>query len=122
MSSTTENGGTISPAQPGLWTFTASHYSFIQVTSATPRPEVAIRPDTPVVDIMNMYGPVFQAQAGTYAVTGNVITLKPMVAKSPALTASGTPQPYSWKLAGQTLQLTGPTGPGAKTYVLHREE
>lgn len=121
-SSTTENGGTISPAQPGLWTFTASHYSFVQVTSATPRPEVAIRPDTPIVDVMNMFGPVFQAQAGTYTVAGNALTLRPMVAKSPALTTSGTPQPYTWKLAGTTLQLTGPIGPGARTYTLTRAE
>ena len=52
------------------------------------------------------WGP-FVGEAGTYDLTdGNLITMRPIVAKDPAATALESFTTYSYKLAGDTLWVT----------------
>lgn len=111
----------INPAQPGLYIFTGTHYSITQVTSPAPRPPVQATPAARLEDVIAVYVRGFQAQAGSYTVTGSVITLEPIVAKNPTLMQPGFEQKYSWRITGGALYLTGPEG-GAASYRLERVE
>lgn len=122
QSSTTAEGKAIRPAQPGLFIFTGKYYSLIQVTTATPRPDVKATPDTRVEDLMRVYGPAFQAQSGNYVSTDRVIVLHPLVAKSPVLMTPGFQQSYTFKVDGTTLYLSGPGTTAPTNYVLQRVE
>ena len=49
------------------------------------------------------WGP-FVGEAGAYEITGNMITLRPLVAKNPA--AEGSSIVYSYKLEGDALEVS----------------
>jgi hypothetical protein len=49
----------------------------------------------------------FVGEAGTYEVTdGNLITMRPIVAKNPAVMRPGSVITYSYKLDGDTMWVT----------------
>src|SRR5207248_1500342 len=48
----------------------------------------------------------FVAEAGTYEITDNLLTLRPTVSKNPAAMAPGVSMVYSYKLEGNALTLT----------------
>ena len=52
-----------------------------------------------------MWGP-FVAEAGTYEVSGGMLTVHPLASKSPAAMAAGAFIVYSYKLDGDTLSIT----------------
>jgi hypothetical protein len=56
-------------------------------------------------DLRSAWGP-FYAEAGTYEITGNVITLRPIVAKSPAAMTPEAFTAWSFTLDGNTLRVT----------------
>ena len=51
------------------------------------------------------WGP-FAAEAGTYEITGNLITMRPVAAKNPAAMAPGAFTTWSYRLEGNTLWVT----------------
>jgi hypothetical protein len=99
--------GTQTNLQPGLMIFTARHYSRTTDTATTPRPTT---PDaTPgkatVEELQARWGP-FQANAGTYELSGNTLTLRLMVSKDPATQRGGTFARLTVKIDGDRLWLT----------------
>jgi hypothetical protein len=46
------------------------------------------------------------ANAGTYDVSGDLITIHPLVAKSPAVMKPGANEVYRFRIEGRTLTLT----------------
>ena len=46
------------------------------------------------------------AEAGTYDVTGNVVTLRPLAAKNPGAMAPGAYSTWSFTVEGNTLRAT----------------
>lgn len=93
---------TIKP-QPNLAFFTAKHYSRTSVSAEGPRPVLADPAKATADELRATWGP-FVAEAGTYEIKGNLITMRPVVAKNPA--AVGPPIIYSYKFEGDALQVT----------------
>ena len=73
--------------RPNLLVFTARHYSQIHLNAEGP-------------------SPVFAGDAGSYEVRDGVITMRPVVAKSPSAMAPGAFTTYSYRLDGNTLWVT----------------
>ena len=108
------NGRTIANTQPNLIILTAKHYSRVEIHTETPRPILADVGKATADDLRAAWGP-FVAEAGTYEVTGgDLITMRPIVAKNPAAMVRGAYRTYTYKLAGDTLLITArgsETGP-----------
>jgi hypothetical protein len=96
----------ISQIQPNLTILTARHYSRIEVQAERPRPIATDVTTASADELRAVWGP-FYGEAGTYGLTnGNMITLRPIVAKNPAAMAAESFSTYSYKLAGNTLWVT----------------
>ena len=108
VTTTGPNAATISSPQPGLYIFTARHYSFNRVTSAKARAQLKDPAKVTEAEALAIFGP-FQGQAGTYEVAGTNLTVRPLTAKNPEVMASGAFTTYSLKLDGNTLTLTNRT-------------
>jgi hypothetical protein len=89
---------------PYLTIFTAKHYSRTEVQSDGPRPIIADAAKASADELRSVWGPVV-CEAGTYEVSGNTITMHPMVSKSPAAMASGAFIVSSFKIEGDTLTI-----------------
>jgi hypothetical protein len=106
---------TITVPRPGPYVtiFTAKHYSRTEVQSEGPRqilPDIA---KATADELRAVWGPVV-AEAGTYEVSGDTLTVHPTASKSPAAMAAGAFIVYSYKLDGDTLSITqvrNQTGP-----------
>lgn len=96
---------TIPEPRPNLTMITARHYSRMQVEAEGARPAVADMTKASADGLRAAWGP-FYAEAGTYEITGNVITLRPIVAKNPAGMAPGAFTASSFTLDGKTLRVT----------------
>ena len=98
------NAKKVTSPQPGLRIYTRQHYSLTTVTSDKPRPEL---PEKGATDkqLADAFGP-FAANAGTYEIKGNEITLKPVIAKNPAVMRAGNFLVGTFKLEGNTLWIT----------------
>lgn len=90
--------------RPNLTIITARHYSRIQVEAET-RPALADVTKTSADELRAAWGP-FTGEAGTYATDGNLITMRPSVAKNPAAMAPGAFSIWSYKLEGDRLWVT----------------
>ena len=95
---------TIKPG-PNLTIFSAGHYSRIDVQTDKPRPVLANPSTASAEELRESWGPLV-AESGTYELSDNLITLKPVVSKNPAAMASGVSIVYTYKLEGDTLTLT----------------
>ena|SRR5687768_11408512 len=98
--------GTHTDVQPGVLIFTAKHYSVINDTGGKPRPKTPfkVQGKPTAEEMQTQWGP-FQANAGTYELTGTSLTLRPIVAKNPALQGGGVSR-YNVKHDGNNLWLT----------------
>jgi hypothetical protein len=98
--------GTQTNLQPGLMIFTARHYSRTTDTATTPRPTTpeAIPTKVTVEELQARWGP-FQANAGTYELSGSTLTLRLIVSKDPA-GQRGTFARLTVKMDGNRLWLT----------------
>src|SRR4051812_37637130 len=96
---------TIPQPRPNLTILTARHYSQIHDDAERPRPVPADVTKASADELRALWGP-FAGDAGTYQVTGNVITMRPVVAKNPAAMAPGAFISYSYTLDGDTLRVT----------------
>jgi hypothetical protein len=104
--------------QPGLYLFTKRHYSVILVrgTQARTEPPAAKDPaqltDTEKIARFEAWR-TFAANAGTYEVKGNTLSMKPIVAKSPAVMDPSTPRgDTSFTLKGNTLTIVQKSADG----------
>ena len=96
---------TVPEPRPNLTTITARHYSRVQVEAEGARPAVADVTKATADDLRAAWGP-FYAEAGTYEVTGNMITLRPVAAKNPAAMTPGAFTTWSFTLESNTLRVT----------------
>jgi hypothetical protein len=95
---------TIAEPRPYLTIITARHYSRTEVQSDGPRPVIADVAKATADELRTTWGP-FVGEAGTYEVSGNVVTMHPLASKSPAAMAPGAFIVSTYKMDGNTLWL-----------------
>ena len=87
----------------GIFIFTAKHYSMM---AASPeRPEISDLSNATADDVRALYGPMI-GNAGAYEISGNQVTIRPVVAKIPAVMKPGAYEVYEFRIEGITLTLT----------------
>ena len=92
--------------RPNLTIITARHYSRVEVQADGPRPILANAATASADELRATWGP-FVSEAGTYELTaGNVVTMRPIASKNPAVMGPGVFIAYAYKLDGDTLSLT----------------
>jgi len=91
--------------RPNLTVITAKYYSRVQVEAMGARPAVADAAKATADELRAAWGP-FYAEAGTYEVSGNLITMRPVAAKNPAAMAPGAFTTWSYSLENNTLVVT----------------
>ena len=96
---------TITPDQPSLDVITAKHYSRVEIHGPGPRPNVTDATKATADELRQAWGPVI-AEAGSYEVQGNVIRMRPVVAKNQSAMAPGVVLENTYRLAGDTLWMT----------------
>jgi len=93
-------GGT---AAAGLYVFTpGNHYSIMFATKD--RPQIDDTNKASADELRAMWGPM-AANAGTYEVSGNLVTIRPIVAKIPIVMVPGANEVYAFSVDGKTLSL-----------------
>ena len=126
VKTTGTSGQTTKFTQPNMYLFTKGHYSIIRVEGDKPRStdDATKMTSDQLVDV---YVRSFVANAGTYEMKGDTLTMKVMIAKSPTFMQPGHWISYSVKLTGDKLTLTsiateeGPTKEPS-TFTLTRVE
>lgn len=88
--------------QAGLYLFTATHYSMLAAT--TDRPDIADTSNATADELRAIWGPLL-ANAGNYDISGDLITIRPIVAKIPVVMKAGANEVYRFHLEGKTLTL-----------------
>ena len=102
-----QNVTTNTAPQPGLYIFTAHHYSLVRVQADKPRPELPQDQTTAAAaDLLAVLGSAFQANSGMYEAAGGILTTRPIVAKDPVGMRSGSINTISYKIDASTLWLT----------------
>jgi hypothetical protein len=97
---------TISFAErPNLTIITDKHYSRVEVQADGPRPVLPDVAKASADELRAVWGP-FVAEAGTYELTPDVITMRPIASKNPLVMGPGVFITYSYKLDADTLVLT----------------
>jgi hypothetical protein len=95
----------LDPGQSGqaaLYLFTLTRYSM--VLASTDRPDVADMSKAAADELRAVWGPLL-ANAGTYEVSGDLITIHPLVAKHPVVMRPGANEVYRFRIEGKTLTL-----------------
>ncbi|MEP6496274.1 MAG: hypothetical protein ABJF01_26640 [bacterium] len=88
-----------------LTILTATHYSRVEVHAEGARPTLSNPASASAEELRAAWGPLV-SEAGSYEVTGNVITLRPIVAKNPDGMVSGAFTSHTFRLQGDTLWVT----------------
>jgi hypothetical protein len=96
---------TIPEPRPNLTILTAKHYSRVEIHAEGPRPMLSDVTKASADELRAAWGP-FVGEAGTYEVSGNLITMRPIVAKNPAAMAPGAFTTWTYELTGETLRVT----------------
>ena len=99
--------GTQKDVQPGLLIITAKHYSRTTDTAVQPRPttDPALAGKPTIDELQARWGP-FAANAGTYELAGDTLTLRAFVSKEPRDQTPGGFARLRVKLEGEILSLT----------------
>ena len=118
---------TMKVTQPSVYIFTKKYYSKIYIGSDKPRPLLDDYTKATQEQLLSIFVDGFDANAGTYEVKADKLTLHPIVAKSPLDMKEGSWTSYSMKISGDTITLTPENsnfGPSKKpiTYKLTRVE
>src|SRR5215813_14536211 len=87
----------------GIFIFSAKHYSMM--AASTERPEITDLSKATADEVRALYGPMI-GNAGAYEVSANQVTIRPVVAKIPAVMKPGAYEVYEFKIDGNTLTLT----------------
>ena len=93
---------TVTAPQQYLTIITAKHYSRTEVQADGPRAIIADVSKATADELRAVWGP-FVAEAGTFEVSGNTMTMHPQASKSPAAMVPGAFIVNSYKLDGNTL-------------------
>lgn len=99
------NAKTIRDPQPGLLIFTGTHYSLLIITSDHARSGLPNRDKSTARELLEVWGPL-TAASGTYEISQDTLTTRPMVAKNPEVMAPGNIQVNTFKVQGKTLTIT----------------
>jgi hypothetical protein len=104
--------------KPGatLAIFHGRHYSRVEVHAEQPRAILDNPAAASADELRAVWGPFF-AEAGTFDVSGDVITMHASVAKNPAAMQQGASIVYTYRREGDRLTLTQigtPAGPAAQ--------
>ena len=92
--------------RPNLTIITGRHYSRVEVQADGPRAILADPAKASADELRAVWGP-FVAESGTYEVAdGNLITMRPIASKNPAVMGPGVFIAYTYTLEGDTLSLT----------------
>ncbi len=108
MTTTGPNASTYR-AQPGLYIFTANHYSITMVTGDAPRKDPADQAKATADELREVLR--FAANAGTYEIKGGDLIRHSTVALGVWVMAPGATWISSYKLEGNTLWLTAKSNP-----------
>jgi len=98
------NASTIQNPQPSLYIFTPTHYAMMGTFGDRPR-ELHKALDATNEEKIAAYNS-FWGNAGTYEVTGDTVTIRPIIARMPNFMTGGL-QKFQFRLDGDTLWLTG---------------
>jgi hypothetical protein len=108
----------VTDGRAGLYIFAGTHYSMMAAT--TNRPDITDLTMASRDDLLALYGPML-GNAGSYEINGNMVTIRPIVAKIPVVMKPGAYEVYEFHVDGTTLTLTqrrnvrGPVENGATT-------
>jgi hypothetical protein len=93
--------------KPGatLAIFHGRHYSRVEVHAEGPRPVLKDPAAASADELRAVWGP-FVGEAGTFDLSGNVVTMQALVAKNPAAMTDGATSAYTYERNGDTLTLT----------------
>jgi hypothetical protein len=87
----------------GVFIFSAKYYSMM--AASTERPEISDLSKATADEVRALYGPMI-GNAGAYEISGNQVTIRPIVAKIPVVMKPGAYEVYEFKIEGSTLTLT----------------
>ena len=114
---TTAKPGAGTPNKPiGMLLFTGNHFAVVSLLDSSPRPAIGASGQgaKTIEELRAAWGPV-RAQAGTFQVSGDKVTLRATVAKGSEPMASDAFSESTFSVKGDTLVLvstrtqTGPT-------------
>lgn len=88
-----------------LAVFHGRHYSRVEVHADRARPMLVDPAAASADELRAVWGP-FVAEAGTFDLSGNVVTMQALVAKNPAAMMNGATSAYTYERSGDTLTLT----------------
>ncbi|MBV8500416.1 MAG: lipocalin-like domain-containing protein [Paucibacter sp.] len=91
--------------QPGLVIFTGRYYSAVHVKSDDPRPLLPELEKASAAELLQAYEPLV-ANSGTYVISGDMLTIRPLVGKSPNLKVGEAFDSYTFKIQGSVMTLT----------------
>jgi hypothetical protein len=94
----------VEDAQAGLYVFTRSHYSFSRVQPGRSLPDYPSNDKATAADKAAVFDALY-LNAGTYTVTGNMLSTKASMAKS-KFAIGGAGNQYEFTIAGNSLVLT----------------
>lgn len=89
-------------AQAGLYMFTPTHYSMVM--AATDRADIADTNKATADELRAYWGPLL-ANAGTYDIAGDLLTIHPIAAKFPVVMRAGANEVCRFHVEGKTLTL-----------------
>ncbi len=85
--------------------FHGRHYSRVEVHAEQARPPLADQATASADELRAVWGP-FVGEAGTFELSGNVITMYATVAKNPVAMNKGVTSVFTYQLDGDSLTLT----------------
>jgi hypothetical protein len=108
---------------PGVYIFAKTHYSMMVVSPDRPDVDAA---QATADELRAMWGPI-AANAGVYELEGNLLTIRPIVAKIPIVMKAGAYEVYAFTIQGDRLSPTqkrnvrGPVEGRAPTWLVRVE-
>src|SRR5882757_4129450 len=88
--------------QAALYLFTPTRYSM--VLAAANRPDIVDTGKATADELRALWGPLL-ANSGTYEVSGDLLTIHPLVAKHPVVMKAEANEVYRFRIEGNTLTL-----------------
>ena len=87
----------------GVYIFAGRHYSMM--VASTDRPDITDTSQATADELRALWNPM-AANAGVYEVDGNLVTIRPIVAKIPVVMKPGAYEVYAFRVEDNTLSLT----------------
>jgi hypothetical protein len=96
--------------------FHGRHYSRVEIHAEGARAVLKDPAAATADELRAVWGP-FVGEAGTFDLSGDVITMQALVAKNPAAMSNGASSVYTFQRSGDTLTLTQTRTPAGSTAV-----